>query len=278
MFPFKQKYDIMSLADFEASIGMGETYTGLVDILGYVYWTDEEVYFIHLNPEERLAQPIYQQIPLPYFGHNKCKPVITKVFKRLNIMPKDELMRWNYDMYYQVFGIIEEMQKYTIVADATRVHKIIKMPYSVARQKGGTSAAEKAWKTFDTTTDALDAVGVIRLPKWFSVGKTAVTICHDLSNGEYLNVAGTLILSFSKVGFLLEIGTAVYKSDYMQFKMGQCDAEEFKRLLNRLKRCKPGSQEHEDIWGEMVKLEQSMTEHAKNLGYVKQGEKWVKIR
>lgn len=232
MFPFKQKYEIISLADFEVSIARGETYAGLVDTIGYVYWTDEQVYFVHLNPEERLAKPRYQQISLPYFGYNKSEPIITKVFKRLNIMPKDELMRWNYDMYYQVFGVIEEMQKYTSVADATRVHKIKKMPYSVARQKDGTSAAEKAWEAFDTTTDALDAAGAIKLPKWFSVGKTAVTICNDLSNGEYLNVAGTLILSFTKYGFLLDIGTAIINSEYVQTNLARDNAVEYKNAVN----------------------------------------------
>lgn len=228
MFPFKQKYKIISLADFEDLIGRGETYTGLVDVIGYVYWVDEKVYFVHLNPEERLAKPRYQQILLPYFGNNKSKPIITKVFKRLNIMPKDELMRWDYDMYYQVFGIIEEMQKYTSVADATRVHKIIKMPYSVAWQKDGTSAAEKVWGAFDTTTDALDAVGAIKFSKWFSVGKTVVTICNDLSNGEYLNVAGTLILSFTKYGFLLDVGAAIANSEHMQTGVASIFAKEWK--------------------------------------------------
>lgn len=108
------------------------------------------------------------------------------------------------------------------------------MPYSVARQQGGTSVAEKVWGAFDTTTDALDAVGVIKLPKWFSVGKTAVTICNDLSNGEYLDAAGTLILSLTKYGFLLDIGTAIINTEYMQTGMARLYAQEYMDIQRKI--------------------------------------------
>ena len=68
-----KEIEIKKLPEFEAMVNAGNTtYTGLVEGIGYVYWTTETLYFIRTNPEQLWAIPKYQQIPFPLFSKERC--------------------------------------------------------------------------------------------------------------------------------------------------------------------------------------------------------------
>ena len=109
-----KEIEIKKLPEFEAMVNAGNTtYTGLVEGIGYVYWTTETLYFIRTNPEQLWAIPKYQQIPFPYF-QRKDAIIETKTLHTLHVLSKDELLKLDYDAYYAFYGIVEEMLKFIV--------------------------------------------------------------------------------------------------------------------------------------------------------------------
>lgn len=213
---------ILSLKDFEAMLRLGQMYEGLVEHIGYVFWKSESVYFIRVNPEERFGQPKYREIniydavvrtalPLystqyPAISHNS---VVIKIRHRLNVMPKEDLKNANPEMYRQFYGVEEEIMGNTWARDATRMNrvKIVRDAVAIPYIQGG--------------------VGVINLPKWFSYGQTAISIAKDIGDGEYFDAAGHVLLAVCPYSFVLDIGKAMYDTDYMQEGMRRNFSQHF---------------------------------------------------
>lgn len=235
---------ILSLKDFEAMLRLGQMYEGLVEHIGYVFWKSESVYFIRVNPEERFGQPKYREINIydavvrtalslystqyPAISHNS---VVIKIRHRLNVMPKEDLKNANPEMYRLFYGVEAEIMGNTWARDATRMNRVkivrdaVAIPYIQ-----GVSASEMCSKVYDgvnSTAGVLDGVGVINLPKWFSYGQTAITIAKDIVDGEYFDAAGHVLLAVCPYSFVLDIGKAMYDTDYMQEGMRRNFSQHF---------------------------------------------------
>lgn len=234
----QNKYEIISLADFEARIKCGNRYHGLVDGVGYVYWISRPIYFININQDNFFLLPIYKQISNPWFGFDRSKKVHTKTLYTLCVLSREELMKQDINMYLFYYGHIIKMEKAIQVMppDAIRVEKPI-ICVDIQRKQSyekSSSAGRQAWKVFDGATDVADDFGFIHKPinKYLSIGKTAINVIDNVNNGQYLDAAGNILLSFvdCNIGVYIDIGTALYKTDLMQRRLATDYAKEYKRL------------------------------------------------
>lgn len=221
----KSNYEIMDLNEFQAMLNKGQFYTGLVEQLGYVYWTDEIVYFIRTNPEELFGKPRFQQIPVPYSYHNS-QLVVSKVRKVMHIMPKEELRKYNFDMYFQFYGVIEKMNNYFCETDAISDYRKIGSSTKIKN----ISELNNIIENVNTTTGYLEEAGILSLPKWVSLvqkGVICFSIYQDVSDGNYVDAAGKILSEFNPYSTWIDIGKAIMNSDHMQFKLARLYAKDY---------------------------------------------------
>lgn len=221
------KYTILDLDEFKALIKKGHPYTGLVEMLGYVYWTDEIVYFVRINPEELFGVPKFKEVPIPYSFHNS-QPVISKIRKVMHILSKDELRRYNFDMYFQFYGIIEKMNKHVCETDAISNYR--KIGSNSISDRNIISEASDVVGSLDTVTGWLEDANVAKKPKWIKYlqrGVTVLSIYQDIRNEQYIDAAGKVLSEYNPYSTWIDIGKAILSSDCMQFRLARLYAKEY---------------------------------------------------
>lgn len=256
------KYTVISIADFEATIRGGNRYEGLVNGIGYVYWENHEIYFIQTNQNKPFEYPVYQQIKNPWFGFDRTKKVHTKTLYTLCVLSRQDLMKYNRDMYGFYYRPIIETEKAmkAFVRDATRVERPIILADIPHKQSYETNivAAKRVWGVFDTATDVADELGLLSKPvsKYLSIGKTVVNVVDNVSNGKYIDAAGNVIMSCvdCSIGLYIDAGVAIYKTDYMQRQIARAATKEYLNLQNRLKNLTYGSSEYNKV-REKIKIQ-----------------------
>lgn len=239
MNPFKERYEIKSLSDFEALMAKGEAYTGLVEGIGYVYWKKEAMYFVHINSNERYAKPVYQQVPGPYFTFGG-KRIITQTIQRLYIMSKDELMKNDYNRYYQFYVLPEKLRKQICEADAIQSKKVskdrVKSEAQKEKIKRNVDQVDGILGTIDNVSGLLEDAGKINLPKWVpyaKIGVTGVFMAIDRClEGDYVDATGRALEALNPYGTWIEIGKAMYNSDLMQRRIGESAYVEYMNAVS----------------------------------------------
>lgn len=245
-----KKIEIKKLPDFEAMLNAGNTtYTGLVEAIGYVYWTTETLYFIRINPEERWAIPKYRQIPFPYF-QRKDAIIETKTLHTLRVLPKIQLMKHDFDAYYAFYGALDEMMKLIQPTDVIKKDKA--MPLPLIKAKGAEQGNDKkngilslGSQINNQIGSPLDAVNMVMDNKQIGKigdGLSLISIIDDVNKGEYWSAAGDALLfaagktKLSPYLTAISLGTWMYHTDLMQRRLAESHAKEYKSLERKLKR------------------------------------------
>lgn len=244
-----KKIEIKKLSEFEAMLNAGNTtYTGLVESVGYVYWTTETLYFIRTNPEERWAIPKYRQIPFPYF-QKKDAIIETKTLHTLHALSKGELMKYDSDAYYAFYGVVEEMLKFIHRRDAIKSYwdallPIIDATGALKRSDKGNGVLSLGRQINDQIGAPLDAANMLMDNK--HIGKigdalSLISIIDEVGNGEYWSAAGDVLLfaagktKLSPYLTAVSLGTWMYDTDLMQRRLAESYAKEYKRLEHKLR-------------------------------------------
>lgn len=241
----KKGTGILPLADFVALVENKQCYSGLVESVGYVYWTEKTYWFEHVNADDRWALPIYHQISSPVLSNNRRRPIKSKVVYTLNIMLPEELKGHNKDMYYEFYGFLFEMPNMQV--DALRVNRMY--PSNGSGRNVETNDVFRLGSRVDDAIGApLGMAGMLTDNKALGNVGTALTglsILHDIDRGEYWSAGGKVLLfaitQFSKnanvYAGLFSFGSWIYKSDYMQRQLAREYAKAYKQLgkeYNRL--------------------------------------------
>ncbi len=246
-----KEIEIKKLPEFEAMVNAGNTtYTGLVEGIGYVYWTTETLYFIRTNPEQLWAIPKYQQIPFPYF-QRKDAIIETKTLHTLHVLPKNELMKYDYDAYYAFYGIVEEMLKLIHRVDAIKSYWEMPLPI-IKKVEGAQKGNDRrngilslGSQINDQIGAPLDAANMLMDNKHIGKigdGLSLISIIDEVGNGEYWSAAGDILLfaagktKLSPYLTAISLGTWMYHTDLMQRRLARLSAREYLRLLYELER------------------------------------------
>ncbi len=231
-----KRYSSISINEFEVKIKQGEMYVGIVEGVGYVYWMSDDIYFVNVNENNnKLIQtwiaPKYQQVVSPFFI--KGRRIYTKKQYTLYVMSRDQLSKFNLNLYNAYYGWRDIIEGNSIKRDATNVVSLVVLS-DIPLKKGGKSASQHAVKVFDGTTSIakdLD-IGIFgkKLDKYLSIGKTAVKIVSNISDGEYFAAGGEIIETVigCSVGLYVEIGMSIYKLDCMQEQLARNHAKQYK--------------------------------------------------
>lgn len=242
-----KEIEIKKLPEFEAMVNAGNTtYTGLVEGIGYVYWTTETLYFIRTNPEQLWAIPKYQQIPFPYF-QRKDAIIETKTLHTLHVLSKDELLKLDYDAYYAFYGIVEEILKFIHRTDAIKSYwemPIPKIKKAENVQKGnnrrngilslGSQINDQIGAPLDAANMLIDNKHIGKIGD----GLSLISIIDEVSNGEYWSAAGDILLfaagktKLSPYMTAISLGTWMYETDLMQWRL----AEDYAKAWAKYKR------------------------------------------
>lgn len=237
-----KKIEIKKLSEFEAMLNAGNTtYTGLVESVGYVYWTMETLYFIRINPEERWAIPKYRQIPFPYF-QKKDAIIETKTLHTLHVLSKDELMKYDSDAYYAFYGVVEEMLKFIHRRDAIKSYwdallPIIDARGALKRSDKGNGVLSLGRQINDQIGAPLDAANMLMDNKHIGKigdGLSLISIIDEVGNGEYWSAAGDVLLfaagktKLSPYLTAISLGTWMYDTGLMQWRLACANYKDFK--------------------------------------------------
>lgn len=239
-----KKIEIKKLSDFEAMVNAGNTtYTGLVESIGYVYWKTETLYFIRTNPEQLWGIPQYRQIPFPYF-QRKDAIIETKTLHTLRVLPKDELMKYDYDAYYAFYGIAEEMLKFIHRTDAIKSYWDLPLP--IIKAKGGAQEGNDRGNGIlslgsqinDQIGAPLDAMNILMDNKHIGKigdGLSLISIIDEVGNGEYWSAAGDVLLfaagktKLSPYLTAISLGTWMYETNFVQWGQACLNYGDFKK-------------------------------------------------
>lgn len=237
-----RKIEIKKLPDIEVMVNAGNTtYTGLVEGIGYVYWTTETLYFVRTNSEQLWAIPKYQQIPFPYF-QRKDAIIETKTLHTLHVLSKDELLKLDYDAYYAFYGIVEEMLKFIHQADAIKSYW--EMPIPIMKSGGALKGNDRrngilslGSQINDQIGAPLDAANMLMDNKHIGKigdGLSLISIIDEVGNGEYWSAAGDILLftagktKLSPYLTAISLGTWMYDTDLMQWRPACANYKDFR--------------------------------------------------
>lgn len=243
-----KKIEIKNISDFEAMLNAGNTtYTGLVESIGYVYWTTETLYFIRTNPEERWATPKYRQIPFPYFQRQDAI-IETKTLHTLHVLPKNELMKYDFDAYYAFYGALDDMMKLIQPTDAIKRERVMPAPIiKVTKAEKGSDVENGILSVGSQINNQigvpLDAVNMLmdneRIGK-VGDGLSLISIMDNVNRGEYWSAAGDVLLfaagktKLSPYLAAINLGAWMCHTDLMQTRLATGFATEYKNIQREI--------------------------------------------
>ena len=221
-------------AQFQVMLNSGHRYTGLLDKIGYVYWTREEIFFVKIYP---VAYSKVDISPIPKLGitekhyFQEISPlrvsyykngrflVVTKPKFKLKVISVAELELYDKQLYKQYHGGRVPMKSDKIQPPTNR----LPLTTGTAKiQKGipdGVAAVANVGKDVDDHVgvyfDVLESLNIGGKTIPF-VGNVLATfsIISDLSDGDYISATGELIVSLAGwYGVVWQIGKMIYDSD-----------------------------------------------------------------
>lgn len=267
MTPYKK----ISKAEFDAKLNSGYPHTGLVEDVGYVEWTSEDIYFVKLYPYRTIKnvieyynkpvdisktgvmgnalKPYYKQIESyqQFVYQSKNFEVVTKKKYNIKVTPPEVFIFTDENLarsYYE--GILpsrndnisvssRKMSEYDIKQEVNKLEKAI---------NGLLMSVNPIAKVGEAVDDGIGLpLGVVAefTPKGSKipvVGNvlTGLSIVSDIADGEYYSAGGKLIKAAANwYGLAWDIGVTMYESDLMQKRLAIENAKGFKKALLKYK-------------------------------------------
>jgi hypothetical protein len=187
--------EILSLHEFKNLVKNNQLYTGLVEGLGWVYWTDQELLFEYINSHERFATPVYVHIFFTVGAKSRGNPIVSRIVHHLNLMPPWDLQQRYPDAYRAYYERDEDRGEGLPPIDALRVAKPRWVDPSILYHinKGGDGL--NPWLKLGADVDEAvgGAIGLAEmLTKNGALGEVGgilsiLSIAHSMDKGEYWN-------------------------------------------------------------------------------------------
>lgn len=258
----------ISKAEFDAKLNSGYPHTGLVEDIGYVEWTTEDIYFVKLYPFRTIKnvteyynkpvdssktgvlgnslKPYYQQIQV----HEQFKyirqnfEVVTKKKYNIKVTPPEVLIFTDERLALSYYDGVLPSRNDNISAPSKSMSDMeIKRDLSLLdkaiNQLRPIYPLAKVGETVDDQIGLPLGIADKFAPKGSKVPVignvlTGLSIVSDVVEGDYYSAGGKLIKSVAGwYGVAWDVGVGMYQSDLMQKRLAIMNAKGYKEALQR---------------------------------------------
>lgn len=231
------KHPKISRTEFQVMLDSGSPYTGLVEEVGYVYWTEEDIHFIRVYPvKNRLGQVSYSPKPVenklllegyyiekPFFlaiaPHERFKyREFEQTIKKRYILQVKDIASLEYtdrNLYKEYHDGVEPTRNDKVQPSSSwkdKADKIFKnrLPDEVA-------AVANAGREIDDKVgvyvEGINRFGPKKIPYVGNI-LAGMTIVSNINDGDYYAAIGEIIIiAAGWYGFAWEVGIAIYESE-----------------------------------------------------------------
>ena len=186
----------ISLELFQCLYENKQIYTGLVETLGYIYWTPEEIYFARVPHPDAPFKFQYQEIRMweQYLYRNT--EIKTKTVYHPHIIPPEELKSFNAIMYYDYYDGVPPLPNDAIQRKDVAIGKSAEKEGTNVFREGVDALndlGDKANKPM-LAADLLNVDNVVTkgMDKVFTAA-SIVSIFIDVYDGEYVTAANKAV-------------------------------------------------------------------------------------